>query len=364
MDQFGARRDKLRKLIRKAEVDGLLVTNFANVTYLTGFTGDDSYLLVFGKDELLVSDFRYVTQLETECPGLRLAIRRTGVPMAQAVARAVKTARPATLGIEGQSLTVSMRELLAKKLPKVSLITTAGMAEGLREIKDQDEIAATREAIWIAEKAFSVIRASVRPEQTEKQVADQLEHELRLFGATAASFPPIVAAGARAALPHARPGSGRIGDDDLVLIDWGASGRLYKSDLTRVLVTGKISPKLERIYGVVLRAQLKAIDAIKPGATGEEVDAVARKVIHEAGYGRYFGHGLGHGIGLDIHELPRLAPKMKLPLRAGMIVTVEPGIYVPGWGGVRIEDDVLVTRTGHEVLSSLPKELPETLVDY
>ena len=213
-----------------------------------------------------------------------------------------------------------------------------------------------------AEKAFGVVRASFRPDKTEKQIADELECQLRLFGAASSSFATIVGVGPRAALPHATVTDRPISSSDFVLIDWGADGGLYKSDLTRVLVTGRISPKLERVYRVVLEAQRVGIEAIRPGVIAEEVDRAARQVIFEAGFGRYFGHGLGHGLGLDVHEAPRLAADSRVVLRPGMVVTVEPGIYLPGWGGVRIEDDVLVTRTGYEVLTSVPKELEEVVV--
>jgi Xaa-Pro aminopeptidase len=171
-----------------------------------------------------------------------------------------------------------------------------------------------------------------------------------------------MAVGPRAALPHAKPTEQRIGSDDFVLVDWGANGGLYRSDLTRVLVTGKISPKFERVYGVVLQAQLRAIAAIRPGAVAHDVDAVARNVIAKAGFGRRFRHGLGHGVGLQVHEGPRLAVNNLTVLRPGMVVTVEPGIYLPGWGGVRIEDDVLVTRTGYELLTSVSKRLEDIVV--
>jgi Xaa-Pro aminopeptidase len=214
-----------------------------------------------------------------------------------------------------------------------------------------------------AERAFAVVRASLRPGRSEKEIADEIEHQVRLFGGRCCSFPPIVAAGPRSALPHATPAEDRmIGGSGFVLIDWGAQRGLYVSDLTRVLVAGKIPPKLERVYGVVLKAQQRAIDSIKAGATMHEVDAAARRVIARAGYGKYFGHGLGHGVGLEVHEAPRLAANQHRPLRAGMVVTVEPGIYLPSWGGVRIEDDVLVTRTGSEVLTGVPKDLADCVV--
>ena len=193
-------------------------------------------------------------------------------------------------------------------------------------------------------------------------MADELENQTRLYGGKGCSFPPIIAVGARAALPHARPTDQKIGADDFVLVDWGADAGPYKSDLTRVLVTGKIPPKLERIYRVVLSAQEQAIAAIRPGRTCDEIDQVARGLIAKAGFGKNFGHGLGHGIGLDIHEAPRLAARQSLKLEAGMVVTVEPGIYLPGWGGVRIEDDILVTKGGCEVLTTVPKQWEDALV--
>ncbi len=241
-------------------------------------------------------------------------------------------------------------------------MTTSGLVEELRVVKDKEEIAEICLAARYAEKGFAVLRATLRPERTEKEVADELENQMRLFGAKGCSFPSIVAVGARAALPHARPTSQRIGEADFVLVDWGATAQQYKSDLTRVLVTGKISPKLERMYQVVLNAQKRAIAAVRPGLKGRDVDAVARGIIAKAGFGRYFGHGLGHGLGLDIHEAPRLAAASEQILKPGMVVTVEPGVYLPGWGGVRIEDDVLVTKTGCEVLTDVPKELDEVVV--
>ena len=359
---FQARRDRLRKAFRKAGVDALLVTDFTNVTYLTGFTGDDSYLLVRRDGETVLSDPRYVTQLGEECPGLDLQIRPPGVTMLQAVVRVVRAARIARLGIEGDSMTVGLCDRLVEKLPKAKIVATSGLVEQLRLIKDAEEIERLRLAIWQAEKAFAVMRSTLRPEMTEKEAADELEHQFRLFGAKDAAFPSIVAVGPRGALPHAVPTKKRIGDDDFVLVDWGANEGLYRSDLTRVLVTGRISPKFERIYRIVLEAQIRAIAAVRPGVLAHDVDNVARAFITKAGFGRRFRHGLGHGLGLLVHEEPRLAVKNQTILRPGMVVTVEPGIYLPGWGGIRIEDDILVTRSGHEVLTHAPKRLEDMVV--
>lgn len=362
MERFLARRDRLRRLLRKSGAQALLVTNFTNVTYLTGFTGDDSYLFVREKGETLLSDPRYTTQLGEECPGLDLFIRPPGLTMHEAIGQVVSKAKITRLGGEADTMTIGLRDRISKELPGTEIVPVAGLVEELRQRKDAYEVERMREAVWFAEKGFGVLRATLRPEKTEKQVADELEQQMRLFGARGCAFPSIIAAGPRAALPHARATGNKIGDADFVLVDWGADGDLYKSDLTRVLITGRISPKLERIYGVVLKAQEQAIAAIRPGMVASDVDAIARGVIDEAGFGRYFGHGLGHGLGLEVHEAPRLAAKVATVLKPGMVVTVEPGIYLPGWGGVRIEDDVLVTADGYEVLTSVPKSLEEMRV--
>ena len=362
MTPYVARRNRLRKLLRAAGADALLVTNFKNVTYLTGFTGDDSFLLVEADDELLVSDRRYTTQLEEECPGLRLEIRGPGEKMLPVTASVVKRAGIRRLGIEAESATVALAQSLAEALPGVNIVVTDSLVERLRIVKDKDEIQQTRLACRQAERAFEVVRALMTPEMTELELAAELEYQARRFGARALSFPAIVAVGPRAALPHATPSATPLKKSDFVLVDWGANSGLYMSDLTRIIVTGRISPKLRKVYGVVLTAQLAAISAIRPGVTCEQVDRVARKIISKAGFGRAFGHGLGHGTGLEIHEAPRLAAGQKTKLRPGMIVTVEPGIYLPGWGGVRIEDDILVTRTGHEVLSNVPKQLEDCVL--
>ena len=361
---FQARRDRLRKAFKKAGVDALLVTDFTNVTYLTGFTGDDSYLLVRRDGETVLSDPRYMTQLGEECPGVDLFIRPPGATMLQAVVRVVRAARIGRLGIEGDSMTVGLRDRIVEKLPKVEIVATSGLVEKLRLVKDKDEIARLRVAVRQAEKAFAVLRSHLA-------AGDDREGGGRRVGT-----PVPAVRGQRRGLSHAswrwvrgrrcpmpRPAAGGgSARTSFVLVDWGANEGLYRSDLTRVLVTGRISAKFERIYKVVLEAQVRAIAAVRPGVLAHDVDHVARAFIAKAGFGRRFRHGLGHGLGLLVHEAPRLAVKSQTILRPGMVVTVEPGIYLPGWGGVRIEDDVLVTRTGQEVLTHVPKRLEEVVV--
>jgi len=360
--RFAKRRDKIRRKLRQQKADALLVTNFTNVSYLTGFSGDDSYLLITPKRDIMLSDERYTTQLEEECSDLEFEIRGPGKKMLSSVSQVVTRLKVKRLAFEASSMTVALHTALKKCLSKCELLEATDWVEEHRMIKDRDEIDRTRVACDMARRAFEVVRATLTPEMTELQVAADLEYQARRFGGKCMSFPSIVAVGPRSALPHARPTSQRLAASDFLLIDWGVNEDLYMSDLTRILVTGKISPKLRKVYGVVLKAQLAAIKAIRPGVTCEAVDRVARDIIAKAGYGKYFGHGLGHGTGLEIHEAPRLSQGQSTVLAAGMIVTVEPGIYLPGWGGVRIEDDILVTREGHEVLTSVPKDLDECLV--
>jgi Xaa-Pro aminopeptidase len=359
---YNDRRHRIRRQVKHESLDALLVTSFTNVTYLTGFTGDDSYLLVTTDDDVLISDQRYTTQLEEECPGLELCIRGPGTKILDYVVKILEKTKTRQLGIESESMTVGQRDALAAAAPKVELAPVPGWIEDLRMVKDRDEIDRTRKACDLARRVFDVVRAKLTPETTEIAVAAELEYHARLFGAKGLSFEPIVGVGPRAALPHGHATSKKIGEADFTLIDWGVNEGLYLSDLTRVLATAKISPKLRKLYGVVLKAQLAGIAAIRPGAVCEDVDAAARAVIDKAGYGKHFGHGLGHSVGLQIHEAPRFAAGQKTVLKPGMIMTVEPGVYFPGWGGIRIEDDVLVTRSGHEVLTSVPKELEECIV--
>lgn len=359
-DRNAGRRDKLLQKLRKAELETLLVTNFTNVSYLTGFSGDDSFLLVGRDKTVLISDSRYETQLAEECPGLDVFIRSPGQQMPVSVASVLKKARLTRLAFESTSATVHQLETWRKAAENVEWVPQAGLVEELRQVKDAQEVGEIREAIRLAERGFAVLRASLLGGMTELSAAHELEHAMRRFGARGASFPPIVAAGARSALPHARPTQVPLSTAPFVLIDWGATGpRGYRSDLTRVLGTDKMPPKLEKVYRVVLQAQLAGVAAIRPGVNGSAVDAAARTVIEQAGFGKHFGHGLGHGIGLDIHEGPRLGPSSETELKPGMVVTVEPGIYLPGFGGVRIEDDVLVTREGCEVLTTVPKEFEQ-----
>ncbi|MCS7303958.1 MAG: Xaa-Pro peptidase family protein [Thermoguttaceae bacterium] len=363
---YAGRRDRLCRLLRRLNLQGLLVTDRLNVTYLTGFTGEDSYLLIWTEGQLLLTDARFSQQAQEECPELELVVRPVGSTMLEALGRAIRSARVGQLGIEAENVSVEFFDRLSFRLRRVELLKTTGLVEQLRQIKEPEEVQRIRQAVWQAERAFRAMWATLRWEKTELDLANELEMYLRQFGARGSSFPPIVACGERSAWPHARPMPIPITTGRLLLVDWGANEGLYQSDLTRTLIVGRISAKLGRLYQVVYQAQQRAIGAIRPGVSAQQVDAVARRVITQAGWGKRFGHSLGHGIGLAVHEGPRLGPlrrnQPEALLRPGMVVTVEPGVYLPGFGGVRIEDVVLVTRTGCELLSSLPKSLEEMIL--
>lgn len=367
--RFLARQENLLKLIREADVDALLVVGVANVSYLTGFSGDSSPLLIGPNVRVLISDSRYQTQIAEECSGLEADVRTQKTKQQDQVANVVAKARPSKLAIESHTCTADEFAKLSAAIgnadggKSIEIRPLASTVDKLRQVKDDDEIAEIRLAIHQAERGFAMLKAMLTGDMTERQVAHELEHAMRRFGADRAAFDPIIAVGDRSALPHYRPGERRIEESSFVLIDWGAAtSRGYRSDLTRVLVTDNFPAKLQELHGVVLKAQLAGIAAIHPGAKLSDVDSAARRVIEEAGFGDFFGHGLGHGIGLHIHEDPRMNSIAEGELEAGNVITVEPGIYLPNFGGVRIEDDVLVTHDGYEVLTSVPKRLEESVV--
>jgi len=364
---IGARLANLRQKMAHAHIPALFVTNPQDVSYLTGFEGDDSFLIVTEDRAVLISDSRYEEQIAREAPWLKTRIRTKGILLE--TAKVLKSLKIRKLGVQEESLTLRQLADLKDNLKggkTYKLVPVHEIVMGLRHIKDEVEIQITEEAIRIAEQALLAIRSQLRPGLSENEIASLLVHEMRKRGATGPSFDTIVALGANGSLPHYRPGEVARGErgeggagakGEALLIDWGARYRGYCSDLTRVWFIGSIPPPLGEIYRVVLDAQIAAIAAIKPGRTGRQIDQIARGIIAKAGYGKQFGHGLGHGVGRDIHEPISLSRLSKTRLVPGMIVTVEPGIYLPGIGGVRIEDDVLVTPTGCRVLSSLPKDL-------
>ncbi len=364
MNYYPVRRDRLLAQLQAEQLPGLLVTNPLNVTYLTGFSGEASYLIVTPKKTLLVSDGRFADQLKEECPDLEVVIRPAKQKIVDATVQALEGFGLTALEFESDDLTVAEYQQLSDQLKSVEWKPGEDRVAQLRQVKDAWEVEQIRSAIVLAEKAFAMFRAMIRPGDNEKDLSDAMEMYVRRAGGKSTSFPTIVAGGVRAALPHAPLTERAVGGEIVVLIDWGASGPFYKSDLTRVLIphnnpgltSDSNRAKLRAVYDVVLRAQAQAIAAIRPGVKTGDVDAAARKVIADAGYGEQFTHSIGHGLGMEVHEAPIMRPESEMVLQAGMVVTVEPGVYLPGWAGVRIEDDVLVTPESCEVLSGLARE--------
>lgn len=337
----------------RTNVDAILITSYANRRYLSGFTGSSGILLLGADLRLLITDSRYITQAKEEAP-LFTVIQATDP--AQKLGELFKDRPSGKLGFEAEDLTYAQYEKFAKALPW-ALLPLEGLSCS-RAVKDAGEIEKIAKAARIGDLAFANLLSKLQVGMTELEAVAELEYQMRRLGARCAAFPTIIASGPKSALPHAQPDSRLIQRGDLVVIDCGANYQGYCSDMTRTVVVGQEpTAKMQQIYQLVLQAQLVGLRAVRQGMGVRELDATVRSIIEAAGYGFAFGHGLGHGVGLEIHEEPRLSPKGEGQLTSGMIVTVEPGIYLPGWGGVRIEDLVLVEETGARVLSKTGKDL-------
>ncbi|CAG0935012.1 Xaa-Pro aminopeptidase [Thermoflexales bacterium] len=355
MTHIQHRLTEVRRLLEEKNLPALLVMQAENRRYLSGFTGSAGMLLITPTQAILSTDFRYWEQGAKQAPGFTLHQAAGGYKdfLPGLIAAGGK---PARVGIESFTVTLAQYEQMQKVVPDVEWVGVNGLIENVRAVKDADELALTQKTIDLAEEGLRYLLTLLKPGMTEKQAAWDLEVYLRSHGADALSFDTIVAAGPNAALPHHHPSERVIQANEPITIDWGAAIDGYRSDLTRTIVLGEPDAKFREIYGIVLKAQLNAIGQIKAGQTGREADAFARDVIVAAGYGDYFGHGLGHGVGLAVHEQPRASFTVedeRLPTNS--LLTVEPGIYLPGWGGVRIEDMVLVQEQGVEVLSHFEK---------
>ncbi len=350
------RADRLNPLLSEEGLDLILVTDLVNVRYLTGYTGSNGLALVGPQTRTFVTDFRYVEQAAEEVDASYQRLRAPS-ELVDTVVEEVAD-RPVRLGFEDAALSVRQHRELRSRLPEtVELVAAGSLVERLRAVKDPTEIEALRVAAAAADAAFNGVIADGLVGRTEKALARRLEWEMLERGASGPSFEPIVAAGPHGALPHAQPRDVKIGPGEMVVIDWGAVVGGYHSDCTRTVLTAGANGDERGVYDVVLAAQLAGLEAVKAGADVRAVDSTARDVIEAAGYGEQFGHGLGHGVGLDIHEGPRLSQRAEGELEAGNVVTVEPGVYLAGRFGVRIEDLTVVTPEGCEILTSVTKEL-------
>ncbi|HOF04787.1 MAG TPA: Xaa-Pro peptidase family protein [Syntrophales bacterium] len=346
--------DRLRQAVFPRGCDAVLLFDMKNIRYLTGFTGSDGVLLLLAERCVLLVDGRYVTQAGEQAPACEVVRYRDKIG---GIAAALAAGRSRHVGFESAALTVDLHERLREQVAAVTLVPLAAELDSLRAGKDDEELARLRRAIDIATAALSAVMSLVRPGWAEREVALELDYRMRTLGSEENSFPTIVAAGPNAALPHARPGDRKLAAGEPVIIDFGAVSDGYHSDETCTFVLGPPPAELRKVYGIVKEAHDRAVAAIRAGVSCREIDAVARRHIEAQGYGDHFSHGTGHGVGLDVHEAPRLSPLSDQVLAAGMVVTVEPGIYLPGRWGVRLEDMVLVREDGAEVLTKIPKEL-------
>ncbi|MBM7555213.1 M24 family metallopeptidase [Halanaerobacter jeridensis] len=346
---------KLRSKLDEEEVNALLINNPQNRQYLTAFTGTAGVVLISDNSAKLITDFRYTEQAEDEATDFEIV--EQGDNKLETINRLLQEEGIEKLGIEAQG--ISYRKYLQyQKELDVELVATTDVVKSLRKVKDKSEIDKISQAVEISDYAFEQIQEQLQVGAIEREIALELEFAQKKQGATKNAFDFIVASGTRGAMPHGVASDKEIEAGDLVTMDFGCVYQGYHSDMTRTVMVGEEpTAKQEKIYNLVLEAQQAAIAAIEPGETGAEVDKVARDIIAEAGYGANFGHGLGHSVGLEIHENPRLSRKDDTVLEAGMVVTVEPGVYIPDWGGVRIEDIVVVTDDGCEILTDSPKEL-------
>jgi len=354
--EYEARARAVREGLAERKLDALLVSNGPNLRYLTGFTGDNANLLITpAAGALLFTDPRFEIQAARE---VSCAVKIAPGPLVMEVAEAIRRQAVKRIGFEPARMTYDAYQGLVPRLPmNAEALGVRGWIEGLRMVKSPAELALIRRAVEISSQAFEQVAAKVRVGMKESVLAAELEFRMRRLGAEKPSFETIVAAGERSALPHAQPTAERLSEGGLVMVDMGAFHQGYASDMTRTLFVGKPGAKVKRTYRAVLEAQLAAIDAVKPGRATAAVDRAARRVL--AGYGleRAFVHSTGHGLGLEIHEPPRLGRRDKRRLEAGMAITIEPGVYLEGWGGIRIEDTVVVTPSGCEVLTPTSKEL-------
>lgn len=344
----------IQSVLADKEIDALLVTNMYNVRYLANFTGTTGLVFITKNHAYFVTDFRYTDQAAEEAQGFEI-VKNTG-SIYEEVAKISDKEKIENIGFEAENITFSTYETIDKMIP-ANLVPVKGIVEKLREVKTEDEILLIKKAIEITEKAYDYILGFVKPGITEIQVANELDFYMREEGASGVSFDTIVASGVRSAMPHGVASSKKIEEGDMVTIDFGCYYQGYVSDMTRTFAVGDPGSQLKEIYEIVYQANNKVNETAKAGMTGAELDAVARDYITEHGYGEAFGHTTGHGIGLEVHEGPAISFRNENKLVVNNVITNEPGIYISGLGGVRIEDDLVIKENGCDILMTTPKEL-------
>ena len=343
-----------RKYLGRSDVDTLLFFGLPNIRYLAGFTGSDGVLAFSGEDGWFLTDSRYTSQASLETAGVKIREYRGKL---EGVADLLKETKAVRVGIEAEHTTVAFLGALAKAVPDVEFVPIGGELDDLRAVKDDEELRLLRKSAELASGAFSSILGDIKPGAVERDIALALEFAMKRRGAEEKSFDFIVASGPRGALPHGKAGDRVLGSGELVTIDFGAVFQGYHSDETVTVAVGSPDSRQKDIYGIVKDAHDRAVEAIRPGVSLRELDDKARSYIEAKGYGKFFGHGLGHGVGLEVHERPTVSYRSEGLVEEGMVFTIEPGIYLPGWGGVRIEDTVVVTGDGCLLLTTVPKGL-------
>ncbi|SES83025.1 Xaa-Pro aminopeptidase [Oceanobacillus limi] len=345
---------KLRNALQEKELDALLITSPINRRYVTGFTGTAGVAIITPNEALFVTDFRYTEQASEQAKNFTIVEHKQLIELE--IADQLKRLNIKRVGFEQTQMTYATYQNYSKVL-EAELVPTSDIVEKIRLIKSDEELTIMQKAAEIADKAFEHIQSYIKPGVKEIDVSNELEFFMRREGATSSSFDIIVASGLRSAMPHGVASNKEIQSGELVTLDYGALYQGYCSDITRTFAVGEINDELKKIYNTVLEAQLLGVEGIKPGMTGKEADALTRDYIKEKGFGDYFGHSTGHGLGMEVHEGPGLSYRNEGKLEAGMVVTVEPGIYVPNVGGCRIEDDIVLTETGNERLTKSSKDL-------
>lgn len=345
--------NQLRVVLEKNKLDAILIASPINRRYISGFTGSAGAVIISENDAVFITDFRYTEQAEAQAKDFKILEHKQGMDIE--ITKVLQELKVSRLGFEKDYTTYAQYESY-KKAFAVELVATSGLIEELRIIKTSDELDIMKKAAKIADDAFMHIQSFIKPGVKEIDVSNELEFFMRKQGAVSSSFDTIVASGLRSAMPHGVASEKEIQTGELVTLDFGALYNGYCSDITRTVAVGEISDELRQIYDIVLEANMRGVNGITPGMTGREADALTRDYITEKGYGDNFGHSTGHGLGMEVHEAPGLSHKVDRKLEPGMVVTVEPGIYVPGVGGCRIEDDIVITDTGNERLTFSSKE--------
>lgn len=346
----------LRQKLRSDNLDGMILTHLDHVRYLTGFTGTAGLLVINPSGADFFTDFRYTEQARKQVKGARVSIVKRNL-VADLKEFPKLNVKNRTYAFSSEHLTVALREKLQKVLPDSLFVPADSILADLGWVKDKDEIASITKAVEISDLAFERILSMIAPGVRERELAAELEYQMAMLGSEKRSFETIVASGYRSALPHGVASAKKVKKGEFITFDFGATVNGYVSDITRTVVVGKPTQRQKKIYNIVLKAQKAGIRKVKAGVMAKAVDEASRKVIEKAGFGKNFGHGTGHGIGFYVHLGPRVAPESEDKLMVNNVITIEPGIYISGWGGVRIEDDVVVTRTGGKVLNKAPKNL-------